>query len=317
MKAVIIDGHAANPGDVSWEPLAELCELTVYERTAVCDVVSRCKDADAVFSNKVMFDGTNLDELGSLKYIGVLATGYNIVDMELCREKGIVVTNIPGYATKAVGQMVFALLLELTHHVGEHSRGVHDGKWSRSADFCYWDYPLVELNGKTMGIIGYGDIGRSVARIARGFDMNVIAYDVDKGKIEADGIGAVEMERIFADSDVLSLNCPLTEDTRGLVNAKTLAKMKPSAFLINTGRGPLVDEADLAAALNEGVIAGAGIDVLSQEPPAKDNVLFSAKNCIITPHIAWGTQAARTRLIDIAAENLRGFIEGRRVNVVS
>lgn len=317
MLIIVLDGYTLNPGDLSWEALNALGQCVVYERTAPSDVVARAQDAQIVFTNKTVLDGAALRSLPRLRYIGVLATGYNVVDVQAARERNVVVTNVPAYGTRSVAQHVFALLLELTQHVGHHAGTVRDGRWSASPDFCYWDYPLIELEGMTMGIIGFGRIGRAVARLADAFGMKVLAHDLYPPATLPSGVRLVDPDTIFAQSDVVSLHCPLTAENEGFVNASRIGTMKPSAFLINTSRGPLVNEADLAEALNVGRIAGAGLDVLAVEPPHADNPLLTAKNCYVTPHVAWATRAARARLMHIAVENLRSFLAGRPVNVVN
>lgn len=314
MHIVVIDGGTLNPGDLSWEPLASLGTYQVYGHSAASEVVPRCLEADAVLTNKVVFDRAVIAALPRLRYIGVTATGYNIIDLAAARERGIVVTNVPTYGTSSVAQMVFALLLELTQRVGHHARTVAEGRWSKSEDFCYWDYPLVELDGLTMGIVGYGRIGRAVARIALAFGMRVLAHD--RRPIADDTVKQVDLDTIFSASDVVSLHCPLTPETERFVNAGLLAKMKSTAYLINTSRGMLVDESALAAALNEGRIAGAGLDVLAVEPPPPDNPLLRAPNCYVTPHIAWATQAARKRLLEASIANFQAFVAGAPQNVV-
>lgn len=317
MLIVVLDGYTLNPGDLSWDGLSALGDCVVHERTAPADVVARAQDAQVVFTNKTVLDGDALRSLPKLRYIGVLATGYNVVDVRAARERNIIVTNVPAYGTHSVAQHVFALLLELTQHVGHHAGTIREGRWSSSPDFCYWDYPLVELEGLTMGIIGLGRIGRAVAGLADAFRMKVLAYDVHPPVVPPPGVRLVDLDTISAESDVISLHCPLTDENRGFVDARRLATMKPSAFLINTSRGLLVNEGDLAAALNAGRIAGAGLDVLAVEPPPADNPLLTARNCCITPHIAWATRAARERLMHIAVENLRVFLGGHPVNVVN
>jgi len=315
VKIVVLDGYTMNPGDLSWEGLERLGECTVYDRTPPEKVVERAAGAEIILTNKVPFDRERLARLPALKYIGVLATGYNIIDTAAARERGIVVTNVPTYATQSVAQLVFALVLELAHHAGDHSRGVHESRWTRSPDFCYWDWPLVELDGLVMGIVGFGRIGRAVADMARAFGMKVLAHDA--AAPPQTGAESVDLETLFRRSDVVSLHCPLTPETEDLVNAKRLALMKPTALLINTSRGPVVNERDLADALNTGRIAGAGLDVLSTEPPKADNPLLGAKNCILTPHIAWATRAARERLMKTVVANVRAFLAGRPQNVVN
>ncbi|MBS1661493.1 MAG: D-2-hydroxyacid dehydrogenase [Bacteroidetes bacterium] len=306
MKIVVLDGYTLNPGDLSWEGLERLGEVVVYDRTSREQLLERCKDASVIFTNKAQVPGDIIKQLPSLRFIGVLATGFNIVDVDAARERGIPVSNVPGYSTRSVAQLVFALLLELCHRVQRHSDTVMDGKWSASPDFCYWESPLVELAGKTMGIIGYGTIGRCVGELATAFGMKVITAGRNQG------IG-----ELLEQSDVVSIHCPLTPDTKGLINKENLRRMKSSAFLINTSRGPIVVDADLADALNSGTIAGAGIDVLSVEPPPAGNPLFGVKNCLITPHIAWATKEARARLMDMTVANLAAFVAGSPINVVN
>jgi len=317
LELVVLDGFTLNPGDLAWSALEALGECTVYERTAPELTLERARQADVVFTNKVVLGPAEFAQLPRLRYIGVLATGYNVVDVAAAREHGIVVTNIPAYGTRAVAQMTFALILELAQHVGHHARSVRDGRWSASRDFCYWDFPLVELGELTIGLVGFGRIGRAVAEVAAAFGMKVLAHDMAVASGAVPGATMVDLETLFRQSDVVSLHCPLTAENKGLVNATRLALMKPSAFLINTARGPLVNEADLAAALNAGRLAGAGLDVLTVEPPLPDNPLLTAHNCLITPHISWATMAARRRLMDIAVRNLRAFIAGQPQNVVT
>lgn len=317
MKIVVLDGFAANPGDLSWDGLKALGDVTVYERTPASLTVERAQGAEAIFTNKTLITKEVMEKLPELRYVGVLATGYNVVDVHYAKEKGVTVTNIPAYSTDSVAQMVFSLLLELCQHAQRHSDAVYAGDWTNSKDFCFWNFPLVELAGKTMGIIGFGGIGQKVAQIAYAFGMQVIAYNPRKKEYEHENFRWGTLEEVFAEADVVSLHCPLFTETKGLVNEKTLSLMKKSAFIINTSRGPVIEEKDLAAALNEGRIAGAGVDVLSTEPPKADNPLLSAKNCVITPHIAWASLEARTRLMKIATENLRAFQQGTPVNVVS
>jgi glycerate dehydrogenase len=317
MKIIVLDGYTLNPGDLSWDELKRFGDVVIYDRTPVDKIVERATGAEIVYTNKTPLNKEVLNQLTSLKFIGVLATGYNVVDTQAAKDNGIVVTNIPGYGTDSVAQLTFALLLELCHHVQRHSDSVMQGKWSQSVDFCYWDYPLMELSGKTMGIIGFGNIGSKVADIATVFGMNIIA----NSKPETDeshrkNFKWASVDQLLEQSDAVSIHCPLFPETKGLINKERLRKMKKSAFLLNTSRGPIIVEEDLAEALNNGWIAGAGIDVLSVEPPSKDHPLFSAKNCIITPHIAWATKEARTRLMDVAISNLSAFINGKPVNVV-
>lgn len=317
MKIVILDGYTLNPGDLSWSEFEKLGKLQVYDRTNPESVINRAENVDAVLINKIEFNKELLEQLPSLKYIGVLATGYNVVDISVAKEKNIIVTNIPSYGTSSVAQMVFALLFELTQNVGQHSRSVHEGKWFDSKDWCYWEKPLIELAGLTMGIIGFGKIGQAVGKIANSFAMKVIANDTHQSKDLPNWVTMVDQETIFKGSDVVSLNCPLTEENKLFVNSQKINLMKKNAFLINTSRGLLINENDMAEALNRGIIAGAGLDVLSKEPPDENNPLLKAKNCIITPHIAWATKSARQRLMNIAVNNLKAFLEGNPVNVVT
>lgn len=316
MKIVVLDGYTLNPGDLNWDAMKMLGECEVHDRTAPGDVLARAAGAEILLTNKTPLAREHFLALPKLRYIGVLATGTNVVDLAAARERGITITNVPAYATASVAQFVFALLHECASHVGAHSQSVHAGAWTRCPDFCFWEYPLVELSGLTMGLIGFGNIGRAVARLALAYDMPVLAYVRQPDNPPA-GVQFASLEKVFRESDVLSLHCPLTPETRQLVNAGSLARMKPGAFLINTARGPLVDEPALAAALNSGRLAGAGLDVLSLEPPAADNPLLSAKNCIVTPHMSWGTRAARTRLMKTVVDNVRAFLAGKPQNVVN
>ncbi|WP_316815178.1 D-2-hydroxyacid dehydrogenase [Pedobacter nyackensis] len=318
MKIVILDGYTLNPGDLSWDGLKQFGEVTLYDRTPVDKVVERSKGADVIFTNKTPVNAEALNSLPDLRYIGVLATGYNIVDTGMAREKGIIVSNVPGYGTPSVVQMTFGLLLELCLRVQRHSDAVTSGRWASATDFCFWDYPLVELTGKTMGIIGFGDIGRQVADVATAFGMKVIGTSRNRtDQSHRSNFKWAEIPELLEQSDVVSIHCPLTPETKGLINKENLQRMKSSAFLLNTSRGPVIIEEDLAEALNNGKIAGAGLDVLSVEPPAKDNPLFGAKNCIITPHIAWATKEARARLMEITIDNLNAYKNGNPVNVVN
>ena len=309
MNIVVLDGYTLNPGDLSWDALRELGSCEIYDRSAPDEIVPRSTSAEIVLTNKVKLNGEYMSSVPTLKYIGVTATGYNIVDVAAARERKVIVTNVPTYGTQSVAQMTFALLLELTQHVGHHAQSVREGRWTRSPDFCYWDYPLIELDGLTLGIIGFGRIGKMVGQLAEAFGMKVLTYSRKQP--------VAEMETLFRRSDIISLHCPLTPQTEHLVNEKRLAWMKPTAFLLNTSRGPLIDESALAKALNEGRIAGAGLDVLAVEPPTADNPLLRAKNCLITPHIAWATRAARSRLMEAVVENLRAFLAGESKNVVT
>ena len=318
MHIVELDGYTLNPGDLDWEELKKLGEVRIYERTAKNETLSRCRGADIILTNKAPLDKEILSGLPDLKYIGVTATGYNIVDTNYAAEKGIVVTNVPSYGTDSVVQMTFALLLELCQHVQKHSDVVKAGKWSASPDFCFWDFPLIELAGKTMGIIGFGTIGRKVADVATVFGMNILA----SGRTRTDqshrtNFRWAEIDELAERSDVISLHCPLTSETKGIINREFLDKMKPSAFLINTSRGPLIAEQDLTDALANKRIAGAGLDVLSVEPPGPDNPLLKAPDCLITPHIAWATKEARSRLMDMTIRNLASFIQGKIINKVN
>jgi len=317
MKIVVLDGHTLNPGDLSWEGLEALGETVIYDRTPEDQVVARARGAQVVLVNKVSLSRETLDQLPDLRFIGVLATGYNIVDVEAAAERGIPVCNVPTYGTQSVAQMAFAHILNLTQHVAHHAETVKAGRWAESDDWCYWDFPLIELMGLTLGVVGYGRIGRQSAAIGKALGMRVIAHDAyveDSG--DAD-IAMVGLETLLRESDVVTLHCPLTPETDKLMNAERLALMKPTAFLVNTSRGPLVDEPALAQALNEGCIAGAGLDVLGVEPALPDNPLLTAKNCYITPHIAWATASARRRLMGTAVENVRAFTQGRLQNVVN
>lgn len=318
MKIVILDGHTLNPGDLSWDRLLKIGEVVIYDRTPADKIEERCIGAEILFTNKTPLRENTMNFLPSVKYIGVLATGYNVVDMEAAKKRDIIVTNIPAYGTLSVAQMTFALLLELCHHVQRHSDSVMEGKWAESVDFCYWDYPLIELAGKTMGIIGFGNIGSKVGDIATAFGMNIIGTSKPQtDQSHRKNFRWAETAEVLEQADIVSMHCPLFPETKGLINAESLKRMKRSSFLLNTSRGPIVQDEDLADALNNRVIAGAGIDVLSMEPPSKDNPLFKAKNCIITPHIAWATKEARSRLMDIAINNLSAFISGKPVNVVN
>lgn len=317
MKIVVLDGYGLNPGDLSWESMQALGELEVFDRTSPAELHQRASDAEALITNKTIISAEDMKALPQLKYIGVLATGYNVVDIDAAKALGIVVTNIPAYSTRSVAQMVFAHLLNITQRVGHYADENIKGRWTNNADFCYWDTPLVELDGKKIGIIGYGNIGQAVAAIATALGMKVYVYSSKPQFLLPQGVQRMSIDEIFQECDVVSLHCPLTDDTKGMVNSTRLNSMKSSAILINTGRGPLVNEQDLADALNNGVIAAAGLDVLSTEPPRKDNPLLTAKNCFITPHIAWATKEARIRLMNIAVNNLRSFISGSIINNVA
>jgi glycerate dehydrogenase len=317
MKIVVLDGYALNPGDLRWDTLQAIGSVEVHDRTNEDQIVDRARAADAILTNKTPLSAGTLRQLPSLKYIGVLATGYNIVDTAAARERGVTVTNIPTYGTASVAQFAIALLLELCHHVGLHGEAVRNGEWSRNPDWSFWKTPLIELSGRTMGIVGFGRIGRQTAAIAAALGMRIVAHDaVEANPPEYPDFEWMPLDRIVSESDVLSLHCPLFAENKGMINKERLSKMKRSAFLLNTSRGPLVVDQDLADALNQDVIAGAGLDVLSVEPPAEANPLLSAKNCIVTPHIAWATREARSRLLDTAVENLQAFVNGRVINTV-
>jgi glycerate dehydrogenase len=316
MTIVILDGFTTNPGDLSWAPIEVLAPCTVWNRTTASALIERIGDAEVVLTNKTPLPAETLAALPHLRLISVLATGVNVVDVAAATAQGITVCNVPAYSTPGVAQAVFALLLELTNRPGHHNSTVRAGRWSAGPDFCYWDGTLVELAGLTLGIVGYGAIGAAVAALGRAFGMHILANRRHATGAIAEGGAYVDLDRLFRESDVVSLHCPLTPDTKHLVNADRLARMKPSAYLINTARGPLVQEADLAEALNNGRIAGAGIDVLSVEPPLPDNPLLTAQNCVITPHIAWATRAARQRLVAISAANIAAFLAGTPQNVV-
>ena len=320
MKIVVLDGYTENPGDLSWEELGKLGELTVYDRTSLTDeaeTIARIGDAEIVFTNKTPITRKVLDACPGIRFISLLATGYNCVDYVCAREKGIPVANVPTYGTASVGQFAIALLLEICHHIGHHDASVHAGNWERCADWCYWDYPLIELAGKTMGIIGFGRIGQTTGRIARAMGMEVLAYDShpsDAGRAIAE---YVDLDALLSRSDVVALHCPLFPETEGIINRETIAKMKDGAILLNNSRGPLVVEQDLADALNAGKLAAAGLDVVSTEPIRGDNPLLKAKNCIITPHISWAPKESRQRIMDCAVSNVKAFLSGSPVNVVN
>lgn len=317
MKIVMLDAHTANPGDVSWAPFEAIAPCEFHPRTPVAETVARCAGAPIVITNKAPMTRQIIESLPDLKYIGVIATGFNIVDTVAAKERGVIVTNVPGYGTPAVAQHVFALILELANNVGASAQSVAAGGWQRCPDFCYYDKPIIELAGRTLGIIGYGEIGAAVARIGQAFGMKVLASKRNWSGGPPAGIGAADTDTIFREADVISLHCPLTDATKHLVNERTLGLMKKSALLINTGRGPLIDDQALAAALDAGTIAGAGVDVLSMEPPKDGNPLLNAKNCLVTPHVAWASREARLRLIDACAANVKAFLAGSPVNVVN
>lgn len=313
MKICILDGYSLNPGDLDWSPVERLGDVTLFDRTPADKIVERAADADIVLTNKVPFSADTLRQLPRLRFICVLATGYNIIDTEAAARQGVVVANIPAYSTMSVAQMAFAHILNITNHVASYAREVADGKWTNCPDFCFWDSALTELAGKTMGIVGLGNTGMATARIAVAMGMKVVALTSKSADTLPEGITPAPLDDVLASADVVSLHCPLTPSTRHLINAASIAKMKPSAILINTGRGPLVDEQAVADALNDGRLAAFGADVLSQEPPRGDNPLLSARNCFLTPHIAWATLEARTRLMSTATENVRQFIAGEPV----
>jgi len=318
MKIVILDGYTENPGDLSWDGFAQLGDLTVHDRCAgEEEVIRRAEGAEALITNKTAVSEKTIRASGSLKYIGVLATGYNIVDYRAAREKGIPVTNIPSYGTDAVGQFAIALLLEICHHIGHHDQAVKEGRWEKNSDWCFWDYPLMELAGKTMGIIGFGRIGRTTGRIAGAMGMEVIANDEAPDEAGGKIAAYVSREELYERSDVISLHCPLFPATEGMINRDSIAKMKDGVIILNNSRGPLIVERDLADALNSGKVYAAGVDVVSVEPIRPDNPLLKAKNCIITPHISWAPKESRRRLMEIAVDNLRAFIGGKPVNVVN
>lgn len=322
MKIVILDGYTLNPGDLSWDGFEKYGDLTIYDRTSYDKedmdlVIERAKDADILLVNKTPVTRKAINAMPNLKYIGLLATGYDVVDVEAAKERGIVVTNIPSYGTEAVAQMTFALILELTNHVGAHSAAVFNGEWETNPDWCFWKFPLMELAGKTIGVIGLGKIGQEVAKIAQAFKMKVLAYNrTPKPELENENLKLVDLDYLLENSDIISLHCPLTEDNQKMINKDTISKMKESVFLINTSRGGLVNEEDVAKALNEGRIAGAALDVVSKEPILSDNPLLRVKNCILTPHISWAPMEARVRLMDMAIENLDSFLKGNPINVV-
>ena len=316
MRIVILDGYSANPGDLSWKELEQMGEVTVYDRTSPSETVQRAADADIVLTNKVVLDREKIAQLPRLKYIGVLATGYNVVDIEAAHERGIIVTNVPAYSTESVAQMVFAHLLTVTNRTEHYAIQNRSGRWTANPDFCYWDFPLMELAGKTFGIVGLGNIGRRVAEIAFAFGMKVKAMTSKSQAQLPAGIEKAELQTLLSSADVLSLHCPLTDTTRHLINADTLRQMKPTAILINTGRGPLIDDQAVADALQEGRLGAFCADVLTTEPPSSNNPLLSQPNAFITPHIAWASTEARTRLLQIAIANVRAFANGKPQNAV-
>ena len=320
MKIVVLDGYTENPGDLSWGELEKLGQVTVYDRSSLTDeaeAIERIDDAQIVYTNKTPVTKKVIDACPNIKMISVLATGYNVVDYEYAKEKGIPVTNVPAYGTASVSQFAIALLLEICHHIGHHNKTVHDGRWENCDDWCYWDYPLIELAGKTMGIIGFGRIGQSTGRIAGAMGMKVIAFDNMPNDAGREIAEYVDLDTLLSTSDVIALHCPLFPSTQGIINKENIAKMKDGVILLNNSRGPLVVEQDLADALNSGKIAAAGLDVVSTEPIRGDNPLLKAKNCIITPHISWAPKESRQRIMDCAVENAKAFLAGAPVNVVN
>ena len=320
MKIVVLDGYTENPGDLSWDELGKLGELTVYDRTSLTDeeeIIARIGDAEVVFTNKTPISKRVIDACPSMKFISLLATGYNVVDYEYAREKGIPVTNVPTYGTASVGQFAIALLLEICHHVAHHDQAVHEGRWEHNPDWCFWDYPLIELDGKTLGIIGFGRIGQQTGKIAKALGMKVLAYDQypnESGKAIAE---YVSLDELLAQADVIALHCPLFPATQGIINRDTIAKMKDGVIILNNSRGPLVVEQDLADALNSGKVYAAGLDVVSTEPIRGDNPLLKAKNCIITPHISWAPKESRQRIMDCAVANVQAYLDGAPIHVVN
>ena len=317
MRIVILDGFSVNPGDLSWDELNQFGEVIIYERTSEDEVIDRCKGAEIILTNKVVLDATTLNMLPRLQYIGVLATGYNVVDLEVASRQNIVVTNIPAYSTESVAQMVFAHILNIVSRVEHYARENRKGRWTNSSDFCYLDHNLTELYGKRMGIIGLGNTGMATARIAQAFGLNVMAYTSKDEDELPNGIRKVTLEQLYSESDIISLHCPLTDSTYHMINKETLATMKPTAILINTGRGPLVDDSAVATALHKGIIAAYGADVITTEPPKEDNPLLSAPYCYLTPHIAWATKEARTRLLNTCIRNIKAFLDGEPINQVN
>ena len=320
MKIVVLDGYTENPGDLSWDALAQLGELTVYDRTDPRDealIISRMAGAELVFTNKTPITRAAIDACPRLRFIGILATGYNVVDCAYAREKGVPVSNVPAYGTASVSQFSIALLLELCHHIGHHDRAVHEGRWERCADWCFWDYPLIELEGKTMGIIGFGRIGQAEGRIARALGMRVLAHDLHPTDAGRELAEYVDLDTLYARADVISLHCNLTPENTGMICAASIEKMKDGVLIVNNARGPLINEADLAAALESGKVAGAALDVVSTEPIRGDNPLLHAKNCILTPHISWAPIESRQRIMDCTVENAKAFLNGTPTNVVN
>lgn len=323
MKAVVLDGYTLNPGDLDWGPMENLVDLIVYERTSytidnIPLIVERVGDSEVVLTNKTPLPEEALEQMPNLKYIGMLSTGYDVVDIEATKERNIVVTNIPSYGTDTVGQMAIALLLEMCHHVGEHNKAVQQGDWTNNKDWCFWDYPIVELAHKTIGIIGYGRIGQTTGRIAQALNMEILAFDqFHNRELESETMKYVSLDELFEKSDVIALHCPLTSENKGIINKDNIEMMKDGVMIINNSRGPLVDEQDLADALNSGKVGGAALDVVSTEPIKADNPLLSAKNCILTPHISWASKEARQRLMDTAVDNVKQFLDGKPINVLN
>lgn len=321
MKIIILDGYTENPGDLSWDGFERLGDVTVYDRTPVGDekeIQKRIEDAEIVITNKTPLTRETIEACPGIRYIGALSTGYNVIDIQAAKERGIPVCNIPSYGTDAVAQFTFALLLEICHHAAHHSHAVHEGRWSSCEDFCFWDFPLIELAGKTMGIIGFGRIGQAVGRLALAFGMKVLAYGPRRRpELEAENCRYAELEELLGQADVISLHCPLFPETEGMICKETIAKMKDGVILLNTGRGQLIAEQDLADALNSGKVSAAGLDVVSIEPIRPENPLLKAENCLITPHIAWASRESRQRLMDTAAANLEAFLKGKPVHVVN
>ena len=317
MKIVVLDGYTENPGDLSWEALQNLGDVTVYDRTPAEEIISRIADAEIVITNKTPISRNTMDACPNIHYIALLATGYNVVDVAAAKEKGIPVSNVPSYGTASVGQFAIAMLLEICHHVAHHSQTVYDGKWNACADWCYWDYPLIELDGKTMGIIGFGRIGQTTGKIAKAMGMHILAYDSFQSESGKEIGTYVDLDTLLASSDVIALHCPLFPETQGIINKDTIAKMKDGVILLNNSRGPLIVEQDVADALNSGKIYAAGLDVVSTEPIQQDNPLLKAKNCFITPHISWAPRESRQRIMDCTVSNVQAFLEGAPVNVVN
>ncbi len=320
MKIVVLDGYTENPGDLAWEPLKELGELTVYDRTDVTDrdeIIRRIGDAEVVLTNKTPIDRAVLNQCSNLRLISVLATGYNVIDVAYAKEKGIPVSNIPTYGTDAVGQFAIALLLEICHRIGHHDHAVKEGRWISCPDWCFWDCPQIELAGKTMGIIGFGRIGQKTGQIAKAMGMQIIAYSPDQNESGRAIAEYVDLDTLFARSDVIALHCPLFPDTQGIISKTTIAKMKDGVIILNNSRGPLIKEQDLADALNSGKVYAAGLDVLCDEPMRQDNPLLTAKNCVITPHMSWAPRESRQRIMDMSVKNIQAFLDGNPINVVN